>query len=449
MSEWDRKPSSEGAAADGSPAEPPLNVILSFAPEPSAVEASLPATQAVAMPAGSPGGAAEARREALPLPDKEINRQGRFPGRMIWLFVPGLTLLFLALFFSAWSTSAAGVIFPDWGLAALRMGVAAAILGTFVLVYLFIWRARVQPRPVFGGALGLLLVLAGVGGVLGAAPLHRLQGRWFEERGQYGLALASYQASGDSLAESEDMARISLEWAEQFSAQHDYGAAVAQIEPVARFYQGNAALVMRAQEDLVAAYLAWGDQAQAQGAFSDALAHYQALQRSAACDLGCQRQVHARLAQALLGLAQQLTAKQQYDEAVATYQQLVQGYSDTPGGREATLALTMPQSLTGQLVYADKTPAKRFQVLLASEWRFNATTHIFTLLGQQYHAQTDAIGFFVVPAVMVGMVYMIAWVDTGGHAGTCSTTTNQPLYTVQMQPLRATDVGSVNIECTE
>jgi tetratricopeptide (TPR) repeat protein len=400
-------------------------------------------------PAGTFGSGAAAQRGAPLQPGRGVDRLARwFSSRMLWLLVSGLALLFPGLFVSAWSMSAAGVIFPDWGLASLRIGFAAAILGgALLLMYLLIWQAKAQPTPVYGGLVGLLLVLIGAGGVLSATPLHRLQGRWLEGRGQYGLALAAYQASGDNLANSGDMARVSVEWAEQLSARQEYGDAVAQLEPVVRLYKGDTALAARARMDLIGDYLAWGDQARQQAAFRAALARYQALQKGAYCDAVCQTQAHAHVAQALLGLARQLASDKQYDEAITTYQQIMQSYGDTPEATEATAALTTPQTLTGYLAYADGTPAKHFQALLASQWSFNSTTQVFTLLGQQYHTQTDDSGLFVFPSVPVGATYMIAWVDTSGHAGTCNTTNHQPLYTVQMPPLRATDTGSINIEC--
>src|SRR6185312_3364713 len=129
------------------------------------------------------------------------------------------------------------------------------------------------------------------------------------------------------------------------------------------------------------------------------LAHYQALQQAAYCAAPCQAQAHEHMAQALLGLAQQLASNKQYDQAVATYQQIVQHFSDTPEVEQANQALTMPQPLNGKLIYANKAPAQRFQVLLASRWSFNARTQVFTLLGQQYRAQTDASGLFTAPSV--------------------------------------------------
>lgn len=439
------QPPAQGAAADNSSAEPPLDVVLSLASEPSAVEEPLPQTSEPQPAPDALPGVTSAQSSAA---------RAQMPGRGRWLtprrlglVAFGLALLFLALIFSAWSTSAAGVIFPDWGLASLRVGIAAAVLGAVLLLALFAWRTRARAKRIYGSLLGLLLVFVGVGGILGAASLHRLQGRWFEGRGQYGLALAAFQASGESLANSQDMARISVEWAEQLGAQRDYGAAVVQIEPVVRLYKGDMALVARAERDLIGDYLAWGDQARQRGDLRSALAHYQALQSASYCDAACQAQTHARSAQALLGLAQQLASQQRYDEAVATYQQLLQGYGDTLEAGEARQALTAPQMLTGQLVYANHAPAKHFRVLLASQWSFNARKQVFTLSGQQYRAQADATGLFTFPAVMVGLTYMIAWIDTGGHAGTCNTTNNQPLYTVPVQPLRATDVGTINIEC--
>ncbi len=451
------EPPADGAAADGTSSDDPLHVVLSLTPEPLAVEEPLlpPAPLPVispppeAMPAGPPGAVTEAQQRVASPPARRVDRLEWQPSpRLMWLMALGLALLFLALVFSAWSTSAAGTIFPDWGLASLRVGFAAALVGIlFLLGLLFICQARARPLPVSGGMFGLALLVVSAGGILGSAPLHRAQGLWFEGRGQYGLALAAYRASGDTLATSQDMARLSVEWAEQLSARHDYQDAVPQLEPVVRLYRGDASLVARARVDLIQDYLAWGDQARQQSAFQAALAHYQALQEAAYCDAACQQQVHAHAAQALLGLARQLTARKRYDEAVAAYQQIVQGYGDTPEATQAEQALTAPQMLAGRLVYADDTPAKNFQVLLASQWSFNARTQVFTLLGQQYRVSVDAAGQFVVPAVAVGATYMIAWVDASGHAGTCYTNNNQPLYTVAMSPLRAADVGSINIEC--
>jgi tetratricopeptide (TPR) repeat protein len=452
------EPPAEGTAVDEGTGEQLLNVILSPAPEPFAGEETLPALSAPLPPLPVPPEAASAGmvgydtappRQVALQPGGWIERLGyRFSPRHVRLIVLGLGLLLLVLIVSAWSTSAAGLIYPDWGLASLRVGLVAALLGAvLLLLYQVIWRARVQPRPVSAGVLGLVLVVVGASGIVAAAPLHRLQGLWFEGQRSYALALASYQESGDSLAQSQDMARISVEWAEQLSGQHQYQDAVAQLEPVVRSYRGDAALETRARMDLIHDYLAWGDQALQQGSLRAALAHYQALQEGAYCDAACQAQVRPRAAQALLALAQQLVASKQYDQAVATYQLIAHSYSDTPDAEQANQALSAPQTLTGKLVFADKTPAKGFQVLLASRWNFNTSTQVFTLQGQQYRTQTDAAGVFVVPLVAVGMTYMLAWIDTGGHAGTCVTTSNQPLYLVQMQPLRAADVGMINIEC--
>src|SRR5579883_3619250 len=101
-----------------------------------------------------------------------------------------LALLFAFLVISARSTTAAGVIAPDWGLAGLRIGLAAVLVGGLLLVsWLFLWRLQRRPAPPYGAVVALLLVLVGAAGILGAAPLDRLQGRWFEGQGQYGLAL--------------------------------------------------------------------------------------------------------------------------------------------------------------------------------------------------------------------------------------------------------------------
>jgi tetratricopeptide (TPR) repeat protein len=447
----------KGTTPDGAATSQPLHVVLPIAPEPPTVEEPLlsleePQPQPL-LPEAAAVGVTEYSAGALVAvaspAGRRLERLGHwFSPRVMVLTVLGLALLFLIVIFSAWSTSAAGVIFPDWGLASLRIGVVAAPLGIIALLGVaLLWQARVRPLPAAGVALGLLLVLVGAGGIGGSASLHRLQGVWFEGRGEYGLALAAYQASGDNVASSQDMARISVEWAEQLSAQHNYQDAVPQLEPVVRFYKGDAALVQRARHDLIQAYLAWGDQARQQGAFPAALAHYHALQQATYCDAPCQQQVHTNTALALLGLAQHLTVKKQYDQAIAAYQQIIQDYADTPQAEAANTALTAPQPLTGRLVYSDNKPAQQFEVLVVGRWSFNTTTHVFTLLGQQYRAETDATGQFVVSSIPVGLTYMLAWIDADGHAGTCSTTNNQPLYTVTMQPLRAADAGNINIEC--
>ena len=368
--------------------------------------------------------------------------------RLLWVIALALLVLFGVVILFARSVSPEGIIQPDWGLASLRIGLVAVILsGPALVVCYLLWRAQVRLALRRVGILALLVFLLGGVGLLSADPLHRLQGQWFEARGLDGLALGAYQLSGASLETDQNMPRIEIEWAEQLSTEHDYGEAVTQLQPVIRLASLDAALVKRARTDLVQAYLAWGDQARQQQAFRAALTHYQALAQVPSCDNACQSRVHAATAQALLGLAQQLTAGQQYDQAIATYQMLVAEYNDTAEGQEAEIALTTPQSLVGRLIYHDRTPAANFLIVLASQWMFDSTAQIFKLEGQQYQSRTDATGAFVVSSVPVGMTYMIAWVDTNGNGGTCSTVNNQPLYTVRMQPLRATDAGAINIEC--
>ena len=368
--------------------------------------------------------------------------------RLIWATAMILALLFGLLCFFARSTTASGVIAPDWGLASLRIGLAAALLSIpAVILWVLLWRAHIQRILMRAGVFTLALIVIGAAGLLSAAPLHRLQGQWFEARGQYGLALSAYQLSGDTAASNQTMARIAVERAEELSAHQQFGDAIIVLQPVVASSVIDGSLGGRARQDMVAAYLAWGNQAQQQQSFQTALTRYQALGQAAYCDASCEAQVHAASAQALLGLAQHLAAGQHYDQAAAAYQQLVSGYSDTPEGQEAQNALSLPQTLKGRLAYPDTSPAANFQVLLASQWAFDSSAQVLKLEGQQYQAKTDVTGAFFVPSVAVGNTYMIAWVDTNGHSGTCITTNNQPLYTVHAQPLRATDAGTIDIEC--
>ncbi len=368
--------------------------------------------------------------------------------RLVWGIALALLVLCGLVVLFARSSSSEGVIEPDWGLASARIGLVAVVFsGPAVVVCALLWRAQARTTLRRAGTLALVVILLSVVGLLSAGALHRLQGQLFEVRGQYGLALEAYQLSGDSLATDQNMVRIEIEWAEQLGTEHQYGEAVAALQPVLQLSSLDASLRARASKDLIQNYLAWGDQARQQQAFRTALARYQALGQAAYCDLPCQSQVHAATAQALLGLAQQLTAGKQYDQAIATYQTLVAQYSDTPESQEAQTALMAPQTLVGRLIYHDMTPAANFLVLLASQWVFDSTAQIFKLRGQQYQTRTDATGAFVLSSVAVGTTYMIAWVDANGNGGTCSTVNNQPLYTVHAQPLRATDAGAINIEC--
>ncbi|HEU5226493.1 MAG TPA: hypothetical protein VFU49_01695 [Ktedonobacteraceae bacterium] len=368
--------------------------------------------------------------------------------RLIWATAVVLALLFGLLFFFARSTTSIGVIAPDWGLASLRIGLVAGVLSIpAIILWSLLWRAHARHVLARAGVFTVVLIVIGAAGLLSAAPLHRLQGQWFEARGQYGLALSAYQLSGETVASNQTMARITVEWAEELSAHQQFAHAVTELQPVVASPVIDESLGVRARQDIVAAYLAWGNQAQQQQAFQAALTRYQALGQAAYCDASCEVQVHAASAQALLGLAQQLATGQHYDQAVAAYQQLMSGYSDTPEGQEARNALSLPQALKGRLTYPDTSPAANFQVLLASQWAFDSSTQVLKLEGQQYQAKTDVTGAFSVPSVAVGNTYMIAWVDTNGHSGTCITTNNQPLYTVHAQPLRATDAGTIDIEC--
>src|SRR5690242_13275990 len=138
-------------------------------------------------------------------------------------------LLFGVLFFTAQSSSVAGTISPDWGVASLRIGLAAAVLVLPALALcVAAWRVRARRLFLHSGLLVLLLAGACAIGLAGGAALHRWQGHWLEGQHQYGLALAAYQLSGASLPGSQDMARITVEWAEQLSTQHSYAEAIPQ-----------------------------------------------------------------------------------------------------------------------------------------------------------------------------------------------------------------------------
>src|SRR5690242_7891496 len=123
----------EGMTPDGAATLQPLHVVLPLAPEPLAVEEPLlPLDEPLPLPPEAAAvdmteyGAGAKVAVASPSGGR-LDRLGQwFSPRILAVTVLGLALLFLVLIFSAWSTSAAGVIFPDWGLASLRIGVVAA-----------------------------------------------------------------------------------------------------------------------------------------------------------------------------------------------------------------------------------------------------------------------------------------------------------------------------------
>src|ERR1044071_2705616 len=152
------EPPTEGTAADGAAIEQPLNAVLFPASEPPVSEEPLP-TISQTLPLPVPPEAASAgmsrsmprvRSALVSLPRLKIDRLGRwFSPLVIGLIALGIALLFLALLLSAGTTTAAGLIFPDWGLASLRIGVVAAVLGGLALLGVaLLWHARVRPLPV-------------------------------------------------------------------------------------------------------------------------------------------------------------------------------------------------------------------------------------------------------------------------------------------------------------
>ncbi len=376
----------------------------------------------------------------------------------------------------------------SWGSIATRDGITLLVAGGCVGLLIWLFQHlhhRWTRRRWMMLAAGLALV--GVVGAALAPTLHSIQGRTLESQGNYQRAIEEYAASGEHSPNGQDIARCYLEWgqrdlraqdnemavqhleaaAETYSAtpaahqareplgaalllwgrqlavEQRYGQAIQQFARLrTRYADTQAAQQARDAQDEPAAYYAWGQQLQANQQFQAALTQFQAIDKLFP-DSPYAPQAYNAAANDLYSWGQALTAQARYPQAIATYQQIIKQYGNAPAAQQAQQALNAPQPVKGRLIFASGPPDAHVTIRLSSSWSTGPNGYVQG--GFIYEVRTDANGNFTFPSVALGR-YLVDWQQGASFTTLLHQGTYNPVYIADVEPLRGTDLGDVQVE---
>ncbi|GCE05054.1 hypothetical protein KDAU_23830 [Dictyobacter aurantiacus] len=313
----------------------------------------------------------------------------------VWAFVLGLLVIvgsLIAIFFTG----------NDWTDGDLRMSFAAAGIAVFLLIVLGIrsvvgMASSNNPHRVRQYVSSVLVIIilftSGGAGLLVHSSLHAPQAHFLEGQQQWEQAISEYQMAGEKSPSSINLARTYVEWGESLSQKKQYQAANGKFEMVQNNFGQLTDEVHRAQKDEMQSYIDWGQQEASQGHYSDATSHFDYVLSLSYCDSNCKSQVSPLDATAYYNQAEMMLSKKNYQEAVTSfevvtnrfpqapevskqhkdmskallgkgkqdkstlcetavpvYQELANKFADTPEGREAKTALSVPQPVLGHFV---------------------------------------------------------------------------------------------------
>ncbi|HLW01092.1 MAG TPA: hypothetical protein VKT82_20710 [Ktedonobacterales bacterium] len=377
---------------------------------------------------------------------------------------------------------------PSWGTIATRVGITLLVAGLCagLLIWLF-YRMRQQwTRRRWFIIAASLLVLGALGTAL-APVLHVMQGQQLEKQGNYQRAIDEYALSGEHSPSGQDIGRSYLEWGQIDLLQQDYAMAVQHLEAAAETYSATTAAqkaraplglalyswgqqlveeqrygeaiqqfahlrtryadTQAAQEaqlsqDEPAAYYSWGQQLQANQQFQDALTQYQALDRLFS-DSTYATLAYNAAAGDLYAWGQALVKQAQYTQAIAAYQQAIKQYANAPAAKQAQQALDAPQAVKGRLIFASGPADAKVIIRLSSSWSTSANGYVQG--GYVYETRTDANGNFTFPSVALGR-YLVDWQQGSAFTTLLHQGTNNPVYIADVEPLRATNIGDIQVE---
>ncbi|HEY7124389.1 MAG TPA: tetratricopeptide repeat protein [Ktedonobacterales bacterium] len=394
-----------------------------------------------------------------------------------WLLgvVGGVLLLTLAVTAQSWGDSSTRI-----GFTALGITLGAALLIARIRLREQRW---VRRRWL---SLSTALLVVSLLGIFLAPTIHTAQAHLLERQGNYQRAIEEYKAGGEQGADAEDIGRSYLEWGQANLARQDYQQAVLHLSALADNYDATSAaqqvreplgkallgwgedLLVRQQykqaiqqfdtlrgqysdtqaasqlqqnQDEPSAYLLWGQNLQVHQQFQDALTQLEAVQHLFPTSRYAP-QAYLAAASDLYDWGQALIQQQSFNDAVARYQQLIAQYGTAPEAAQAQQALSAPQNVTGRLVLASGASDAEVLVRLSSSWTTGPNGYLQG--GVVYEATTDANGAFTFTNVSIG-TYLVDWQQGDTFTTLLHQGTYNPAYVANVQPLRPSDLGVVQL----
>jgi tetratricopeptide (TPR) repeat protein len=293
----------------------------------------------------------------------------------------------------------------EWARIAVVAGIDAAIGAGLILVAAIVILLVRRAQWLTLGLSVLLILVLGLGSVAALTnqpTIHRLQGQNLENSKQWAAAITQDSRAGEAPPHAPDIARVRLEWGEEFLARGVYDFAVDQ------FHQAleddtSSAMADRANQDLYKAFTAWLQAGAPDEASREISAFLEAYLSKPECDSTCQQATRPLVAQALYQYGDyRLKQNRSYfcSEVATDYKDLVSRYPGTSGAQKASAALAEPVTFTATL--PDLHNPQGLHVWLSK--KVAPETHDYiTYFSQDYAANLDANGIATFKNVVPGV----------------------------------------------
>lgn len=260
--------------------------------------------------------------------------------------------------------------------------VAAVVAAPLMLIFLpLLWRGRLmgyQPVYRFIGA-GLVIMLV-VTALAQATSIGKTQAHAYEQRGAYALALSIYADAGGK-ADTADLERVHIEWAQAALDAGDYPTADAQVR--ALFTLDPATLSTGdAHDAFTGVVLTLGTSLIRAQRFDQALHLYSDARAFQGCAADCRTQLDEKAAAAYLLWAGALQNQGDFNAAVDKLTLVTQTYASTPS---AAIAQTGIPEVKAQRIFsaALSAGAKGDSTTMNAQLRSLAATYPHTAAAAQ------------------------------------------------------------------
>jgi hypothetical protein len=288
------------------------------------------------------------------------------------------------------------------------------------------------------GLSALLLVALGVSGVLALTnqpAIHRLQARVLEDSQQWQASIHEYGLAGEQSPNTPNIARVELEWGEQYYNVQQYREATNLYLQALSNDNSDAAIETRAQKDLYQAYIAWLYASPPDDAYDEIGSFLEKYMQFSICDSDCRSFTRPLAALAIYngGAASLKRSNFTCDNIIPIYKHLVTRYGDTQGGQMAAAALAAPVAFTA---YVENLPNPQGLHVWLSRRVAPETHDLITYFSEDYEAILDSSGVARFPPVAPGRYNFSLRLPNGFHTYWRLIATFSP-YTTEIGPVCA------------
>jgi tetratricopeptide (TPR) repeat protein len=372
----------------------------------------------------------------VPLPGREPFDRKRFlvGGVPLWAGIVALLAVVVTLAIGIFALR------KDWADSAWIAAFVALAGAGIVLVAGIVLLALRRFQWLTLGLSALLLVAligSGVFALTNQPTIHRTQARFLEDNQHWQASIREYGLAGEQSPNAPNIARVDLEWGEQYYNVQQYREATNLYLQALSDDDSDATIETRAEKDLYQSYVAWLYANPSDDTYDEISAFLEQYLRLSICDADCLSFTRPLAALALYKRGDAFLKKGVAfcDTAASVYQDVATRYGDTQSGQFAASALAAPVPFTA---FVKNLPNSQGLRAFLSRKVSPETHDLITYFSDEYEAIMDSSGYARFPAVAPGLYNFSLRLPSGFRTYWRFTDVFNP-YTTQIGPICASD----------